>query len=126
RKVRRQGVRQLGNGQGLEPDSSRAGQRREKNPVPAEDHVLDAGHSRDLERNAGLKCAHVAGMHAESLAGLKIAHDQLSGQFEPGGALSAESLQQETVAAENARPQRLLEADANLNLRRGAQKAVTV
>jgi len=47
-------------------------------------------------------------------------------KFEPGSSLSGESLQQEAVAAEDARAQRLLKADANLYLRSGTEKAVTV
>ena len=124
--VLRQGMSQSGDGQGLQPDSAGAGERRQENSVAAEDHVLDAGHGRDLERDARLERAHVTGMDAQSFAGLKIAHYQFSGEFEPGGALSAGLLQQEAVAPENSRAQRLLEADADLNLRRGAEEAVAV
>ena len=40
---------ELGNGQRLQPDSSRPGEGGEKDSVAAEDHVLNAGHGRDLE-----------------------------------------------------------------------------
>ena len=65
-------------------------------------------------------------MDAKGFARLEVADDEFAGEFEPGGALSAEALQQEAVAAKNARAQRLLEADADLNLRGGAEKAVAV
>jgi hypothetical protein len=68
----------------------------------------------------------MAGMDAESFSRLKIFDDEFAGKFEPGRALSAEVLQEEAVAAEDAGAERLLESDADLNLRRGAQKAVTV
>ena len=65
-------------------------ERRQKNSVAAEDHVLDAGNGRDLKRHTRLKCSDVAGMHSQSFAGLKISHDQFAGEFQPCGALSAE------------------------------------
>src|SRR5579872_605172 len=42
-------MRQFCDRQRLQPDSSRAGEGGEKESVAAEDHVLDAGHGRDLE-----------------------------------------------------------------------------
>src|SRR5262245_44323264 len=65
-------------------------------------------------------------MHAQSFARLQIADYEFAGEFEPGGALSAEVLEQEAAAAEDACAERLLEADGNLNLRRGAEKAVAM
>jgi hypothetical protein len=65
-------------------------------------------------------------MDSESFSGLKIFDDEFAGKFEPGSALSAEVLQEEAIAAEDARAERLLESDADLNLRRCAQKAVSV
>jgi hypothetical protein len=121
-----QGMGQAGDGQRLQPDSAGTGQSREENSVAAKDHVLDAGHGRNLKRNTGLKRAHMSGMDAKSFAGLKITHDQFSGELEPGGTLSADLLQQEAIAAENSRAQRLLEADAELHLRSSAKKAVAV
>ena len=52
--------------------------------------------------------------------------NDFAGEFEPRGALPADLLQKEAVAAEDARAERLLEADAELDLRRGAEKAVAV
>ena len=75
RQVSLDSVSQPGDGEGLEPDSSGAGEGGEKNTVAAEDHVLDAGNGRDLERDRGLKCADVTRMNAQSLAGLKVADD---------------------------------------------------
>src|SRR5215813_9263291 len=65
-------------------------------------------------------------MYAQSFSRLQVADDEFAGEFEPGGALSAEVLEQEAAAAEDARAERLLEAYGNLNLRRGAQKALAM
>src|ERR1051326_2671344 len=65
-------------------------------------------------------------MHAQSFAGLKIAHHQFSGKFEPRCTLSAHSLQEETVSTKDSCPERLLEADADLNLRGRTEKSVAV
>src|SRR5580658_97783 len=119
-------VRQSGDGQGLEPDAAGAGQRGQEDSVAAEDHVLDAGDGGDLKCDAGLECADVAGMDAQGFAGLQVADNEFAREFEPGSALSADLLQQEAVAAENSGAQGLLEADADLNLRRGAEEALTV
>src|SRR3984893_3456662 len=59
-------------------------------------------------------------------ASLEMGSDQLTRKLDPCGPHSADVLQQEAVTAENSCPQRLLEADANLNLRRRAQKSVPV
>ncbi len=117
---------QFGNWKCLEPDSTGASQNSQKNSVTAEDHIFDSRHGRDLERNAGLECSHMAGMNPQSFAGLKIANHEFSRKFEPSGAQSAHLLQQKAVAAENARAQRLLKANADLNLRSGAEEAVAV
>src|ERR1700723_2394237 len=66
------------------------------------------------------------GMNAQRLSWLEIPDHQFAREFEPRYALSAELLQQEAVTAENPCAERLLEADADLNLRGGAEKAVTV
>ena len=65
-------------------------------------------------------------MDAESFPGLKILDYQFAGELEPCGALSAEVLQEEAVATEDAGAERLLESDADLNLRRCAEKSVSV
>src|SRR5580692_547885 len=65
-------------------------------------------------------------MNPQGFSRLKIPDHQLTRKFQPGHALSAELLQQEAVTAENPCAERLLEADADLNLRGGAEKAVTV
>ena len=42
-------VGEFGDGQRLQPDLARAGERGEKDAVAAEDHVLDSGDALDLE-----------------------------------------------------------------------------
>src|ERR1700733_4276213 len=110
-------VRQFGYGQGLQPDSSRPGKRCEENSVTAKYHVLDSRHGRDLKGNARLERADVSRMHPQSFARLQILYDQLTGKLDPCGPRSADVLQQEAIAAENPCPQRLLKANADLNLR---------
>src|SRR5579872_1282013 len=117
-------VGELRDGQGLQPDSSRAGEGREKDPVAAEDHVLDAGHRRDLKGHAGLKRPDVTGMDAKGFSRLKVFDHELTGQFQPRGSLSAQVLQQEAGAAKDAGAQRLLKADTELDLRSAAQEPV--
>ena len=68
----------------------------------------------------------MAGMYAQSFAGLKIAYHELSREFEPGRALSADLLQKKAIAAKDSRAQGLLKADADLNLWSGAQEAMPV
>jgi len=105
------GVGELSNRKRLQPDPPRPGERREKNSVAAEDHVFDAGNGCDLKRHAGLKCADMPGVNAQSFARLQVADDEFARKFEPCCALAAEVLKQEAAASENARAKRLLEAD---------------
>ena len=49
-----------------------------------------------------------------------------AGELEPRGALAADLLQEEAVAAEDARAEGLLEADAELDAGGGAEEAVAV
>src|ERR1035438_9222161 len=119
-------MREPRNRQGLQPHSSRAGHHRQENPIPAKDHVFDARHHGDLKPDRGLKSSHVARMHEQGFAGSEVLDDQLAGKLEPRRTLAAYLLQQKTVAAKDARAQRLLEADPDGDLRRGAEKAVPV
>ena len=119
-------VSETGDGERLQPDAAGAGERGEKDAVAAEDHVFDAGDALNLERDGGLEGADVAGMDAEEFAGGEVFDDELAGEFEPGYALAADLLQEEAVAAEDARAERLLEADAEFDAGGGAEEAVTV
>src|SRR5260370_33880622 len=119
-------VSQLGNRERLQPDSPGTSERGKKNSVAAENHGLDARNGRDLKRHARLKCTDMTGVNAQSLSRLQVANHELAGKFKPRSPLSAQPLQQKATASENARTQRLLEADGNLNLRCRAQKPVTM
>src|ERR1700744_3334015 len=109
RHVVHQLVSELRDGERLQPYSSRAGQRRKKNSVAAEDHVLDAGNPSDLERHAGLKRSHVSRMDTESLTRRQVLHDQLTRKLDPAGALPGHLLQQKSVTSKYPCTQRLLE-----------------
>ena len=85
-------VGQLGDGKRLQPNSARAGERSEKNAIPAENHIPDAWHGSDLKRNAAFESSDMAGVHAQSFAGAEIAKDQFAGEFEPGSSLPCDFL----------------------------------
>src|SRR6202012_2401061 len=110
----------------LQPHPSRPCERGEEDAVPTEEHIADALNARDVEADARLECADMTGMYSQRLAGLQVTHDDLAAQLQPRGAISVELLQQKSVTAEDARAERLLKADAQLNLRRGAEEAMTV
>jgi len=119
-------VGEFGDGQGLEPDSAGSAEVCEEDAVSAEDGVLDAADGGDVETDAALECAYVAGMHEQRFAGCEVFDDHFAGKFEPGGSDAGDFLQEESVAAEDARSERLLEADADLDLVGGAQEAVAM
>jgi len=106
-------VRKPRDGQRLQPHASWPLHHGQEQPIAAEDHVLDARNSGDLEADRALKRAHVAGMHAQHLAGSKIFHNQLAAQLKPCNSLPGQALQQEPVAAKDARAQRLLKSNAD-------------
>src|SRR5579862_3133782 len=119
-------VGQAGDGEGLEPDAAGAGELREEEAIATEDHVAQAADHGDLKRDAALECADVSGVDEKCFAGTEIAHNQLAGELQPGGALAADLLQQEAGAAENARAEGLLESDADADARGGAEESVTM
>jgi hypothetical protein len=119
-------VSETGDGQGLEPDAAGTHQRGEEDAVATEDHVTDAGNALDLEADAGLEGADVAGMDAECLAGGQVFDDDLAGELQPGDSLPVDLLQEEAVAAKDARAEGLLKADAKLYASCGTEEAVTM
>ena len=81
------------------------GQAGEEEAVAAEQLVAYPGQHGDLEPNAVLKHADMAWMHVDLLARCeRVAHD-LPAEFDPEPALPCDLLQQEAVAAEDARTQ---------------------
>lgn len=59
-------------GQGLEPDTARPGESREKDSVAAEDEIADSGDALNLEGDAGLEGSNVARVYAEGLTGGEV------------------------------------------------------
>src|SRR6202011_20384 len=57
----------------LQPDMAGAGQRREEQAFAAEQYVLEALHHLNVESDAGLEHADMAGMDQQALARRKIA-----------------------------------------------------
>ena len=107
-------------GQGLEPDAAGTGEFGEEDAVAAKDHVFEAADEGDLEADAGMEGPNMAGVYAEHFAGLEVFDDDFAGELEPCRAYSADALEEEAVAAEDASTERLLKADAELDLLRGA------
>src|SRR5215472_5136039 len=126
RKIRLERMRQVHQRKSLQPHASRSGECGEEDAVSAKEHIADALNACDVEADARLEGAHVTRVHAQRFAGLQITNDDLTAQLKPRSAVAGNSLQQESIAAEDPRPQRLLERDAELNLRCGAEEAVTV
>src|ERR1700757_2773043 len=119
RHVRCKLVSEAGNGQRLQPNASGAGESGEKDSVAAEDHVADAGDAGDLEGDAGRKGSDVSRMHPQHLAGREVFGDNFARKLDPRDALAGDVLQEESVAAEDARAERLLEANSDVDLRCG-------
>ena len=126
RQVGQQRVRQVGDRQRLQPHAAGPGQRREEQPLPAEQLVLDPGHHLDVEGHLRLEHPDVAGVHAEDLARLEVANDDLAVQLDPRLRRPAHLLQQESLAAEDAGPELLLEPDRELDPLRRAQEAAAL
>ena len=119
-------VGEAGDGKGLQPDSAGSGEGGEKDAVAAEDHVSDAGDALNLKGDGGLKGADVAGVDAKEFARGEVFDDEFAGELEPSDSLAGDFLQEEAVAAEDARAERLLESDAEFDAGGGAEEAVAV
>jgi hypothetical protein len=124
--IRRKRMRQVGERERLQPDFPRAGQVGEEQAVAAEQHVLEAAHRGDLEIYAFVKHSNMAGMHAQHLTGSQVVGDDFAAKFDPGAAGAGQALQQEAIAAENARTERLLKAGGQAHPFGGANEAVLV
>ena len=96
-------MREVGQGQRLQPDSARAGKRGEEDSVAAEEHVADAADPRDLETDAGREHADMAGMDPQGFVRRKVVGHDFAPELDEGLALTTEFLQEKTIAAENAR-----------------------
>ena len=90
-------VSEPGDGEGLQPDATRSGERGEEDAVASENEVLDAADHRDLERDAGREGADVARMDEQGFTLLEVAGYDLAGELDPRQALAADFLQQEAV-----------------------------
>src|SRR5260370_17817171 len=117
-------VRQVLHGHRLQPEPGRTGERGEEEPAAAEESVLDARDSGDVELHRLLVHADMAGMHSQCVAGLQVVSHDLAVELDPGRALALQSLHAKTGAAEYARAQPLLEADRELDADRRAHESV--
>ena len=117
---------ETGDRQGLEPDASGAGEGGEEDAVATEDHVADAGDAGDLEADAGLEGADVAGMHAEGFTGGEVFDDDFAGEFEPCSSLPGDLLEEEAISAEDTCTEGLLETNAEFDAGSGTEEAVAM
>jgi hypothetical protein len=78
-------VGETGDGQRLQPDATRPGERGEEDAIASEDEIFNAADHGDLERNARGEGADVAWMDEQGLALLQVAGDDLAGELEPCG-----------------------------------------
>src|SRR6185437_11672442 len=79
-----------------------------------------------IERHAPLKRSYVSWVNAQSFPGLQVAHHQFAREFQPRRSLTAQLLQKESIAAEDARSQRLLKRNRYLNLGRSAKETMAM
>src|ERR1700722_1910030 len=100
--IRRQRVRQIGQRHRLQPDPPWAGELHEKNPVAAEQRVLDATDRCDIELNTILEHADVPGMHKQRFAGLQRAVADFATERDPGLTDARQTLQDKALTAEDA------------------------
>ena len=77
-------------------------------PSPPNRMFLKPLHHLNVEADAGLEHADVAGVDEQPLAGREIALDEFAGEIEPDDAGPGDLLQNEAVAAEEAGAQPLL------------------
>src|SRR4029077_6598203 len=101
-------MREVLHGHRLQPDLSRAGERREEDAVASEECVLDAWNGGDVELHRFLVHAHVAWMHAQRVTCLKVVRHDLAMQLDPCLTLTLQALHAEPGTAEHACTQPLL------------------
>src|SRR5207248_7791311 len=126
REERGQRVREVGQGQRLEPHLPGTGQRGQEDPVPTEQLVLDPRDRRDVEADGRFEHPDVSRVDPKHLAGLEVIQDDLSVQLDPRLSGARDLLEDEPLAAEHAGAQLLLERDGELDVLRPAQVPVVM
>src|SRR6185437_2984438 len=106
-----EGLRQYRNRHALQPDRAGPGERDEVIAVGTEELVGDTGHAGDLKDDRVLEDADMAGVHEQGLPSSQVIGDGLAGEFDPCRALAFQTLEHEPVAAPQASPKALLQAD---------------
>ena len=112
--------------QRLQPHPSGAGERGQEDAVPAEELVPDALDRGDAEAHRLLEEADVTRVDTQRLAGDEVVDDDLSTQLDPGASLPVDRLEAEAVAAEDPRPEALLEAERELDAVGAGDEGVAV
>ncbi len=98
----------------MQPDVAGAGQGGEKQAFAAKQDVLEALHHLNVEADAGLEHADMAGVNQQALARREIALDHLAGKIEPDHAGAGHLLQDKAVAAEEPMPRRFCQASSSV------------
>ena len=84
-----------------------------KIPSPAEERGLDLAHELDVVRDRGLQRDQAPGVHAERLPGAEVHRRDHPPRVHEAEAVSLQPLHDEALAPEEARPEPLLERDAD-------------
>ena|ERR1700730_12517209 len=106
---------EIGKWKGLKPNTARSGERSQKYPITAEEHIPNALDPGDLKLDTPFEHTDVSGMDSHCLALSKIVRYDLTIEFDPGLTSAGHFLQQKAVAPEYSRPKRLLESDTQVD-----------
>src|SRR5262249_53589765 len=109
-------------GQRLDPDAPRTGQRREEQSFAAEDRRLDAADELDVVVDGRTERAQTAGVAAQLLARRELHRNDGAAAVDEHVAVAFETLQNESFAAEKPRAEALGELDVDVDLPRRAEK----
>ena len=99
-------------------------ERREEEPLAAEERGLDALHHLDVVGHRGLEADDAAGVDAQDLARAEVALHEHPAGVDEGPAVALEPLHDEALAAEKADAEPLLEGDADAHALGGREEGV--
>ena len=101
---------------------TRSGDDRVEQALAAKQDVLHAGDGLNIDLTAGGHCGQMAGVHHDALTVLKLIIHHMAVELGKDDAVSADALEDEALAAEQAAAQLLLEVDGQLHAGFAGQK----
>ena len=110
-----QNCRDAADRHGLQIDAARSGDDGVENALAAEEHVFDARNAFDLHGAARVHGGEIAGVDDNGLTGLQVVFLHMAVKFAEDRACAGELLENEALAAEEARAELLLEEDRELD-----------